>query len=42
MINNTSAFQRMLLPFIATVTAQPIIVTEEQARKVLVLRKSDS
>ncbi len=42
MTDNTSVFQKMLFPTVATVTSQPISLTEEKDRQILVVGTSDS
>ncbi len=42
MINNTSAFQRMLFSTVAAVTSQPMLLTEGRGRQILVVCTSDS
>ncbi len=42
MTDNTSAFQRMLLPTVTLVTSQPMSPTEEGTRQILVVGISDS
>ncbi len=42
MTDNTSALQRMLFPTVAAVTSQPMSLTEEEARQILVVVTFDS